>query len=82
MPIYGIIGILRAILNYNLAKYQYLSTRLRLVDKYHQVKKSLQFPVQYHVKYGLNAQKNQKNIKNPFSQFELGLQTFLAEFSL
>ena len=34
---YGLIGILRAILANNLAKYQYFSMRSSLFDKYHQI---------------------------------------------
>ena len=57
MPIYGIIDILRAILAYNLAKYQYFSMRPGLFDKYHQITYSLQFLVQYHIKFAFYAQK-------------------------
>ena len=43
MPIYGIIDILRAILAYNLAKYQNFSMRPGLFDKYYQITYSQQF---------------------------------------
>ena len=43
MPIYGIIDILRAILAYNLAKYQNFSIIPGFFDKYHQITYSQQF---------------------------------------
>ena len=65
MPIlYGIIDILRDILAYNLAKYQYFSMRPSLFGKYHQIPYSLQFSIQYHVKCGFYAQKTFKKHSN------------------
>ena len=60
MSIYGIIDILRAILAYNLVKYQYFSIRPGLFDKYHLITYSLQFEVQYQVELGFYVQKTFK----------------------
>ena len=57
MPIYGIIGIFRDILAYNLAKYQYFLMRLGLFDKYQQITYSLQVSLQYHIKCGFYGKK-------------------------
>ena len=46
MPIYGIIGSLRAILAHNLVEYQYFSMKPGLFDKYRQITHSVQFEVQ------------------------------------
>ena len=43
MPIYGTIGILRAILAHNLGNYQHFSMRPGLFDKYYQITYSMQF---------------------------------------
>ena len=73
MPIYGIINILRAILAYNLAKYQYFSMRLGLFDKYHQIPYSLRFSVQYHVKCGKH-----RNAMFSFRVFDINTITKLT----
>ena len=65
MPIYEIIDIVRSILAYYLAKYQYFSMRPGLFDNYHQITYSLQFSVQYHVKCVRLC------TKMPFSQFAI-----------
>ena len=67
MPKFGIIGILSAILAYNLDKYQYFSMKTSQSDKYYQITYSLQFSVQYHVKCGFKALKTIKNHKMPCS---------------
>ena len=62
MPKYVIIDILRAILVYNLVKYQYFSMRPGLFDKYLKIAYSLQFSVPYHVKCVFYVQKAQNAI--------------------
>ena len=69
MPVYGIIDILRAILAYYLAKYQYFSMRPGLFDKYHQITYSLQFSVQNQVNVDFTSKNLQKRTKIPLSQF-------------
>ena len=52
MPIYGIIGIFRDFLAYNLAKYQYFSMRPILFDYYYKITYSMQVSAKYLQKYG------------------------------
>ena len=58
MPcIYEMIGILRAILAHNLAKYQYNSIRPSLFDKYYKIANALQFSTLNILKRGFYGQK-------------------------
>ena len=93
MPILGITDMLRYILAYNLAKYQNFSMILKLFAHYYQITYSIQFSVQYHIKWGFYPKKTFKKaqkchfLNSRFFEsaryvlsFNLGYDKSLSEF--
>ena len=64
MPIYGIIGIFRHFLTYNLVKYQYLTMSLSLFDYNYRIIYSTQVSAKYLYKYGFYGRKHPKISQN------------------